>query len=127
MRRFDAPAFAAFGGFGEAGFGEARADSARRGVLRQLSAASGGGGPGPGRLPRCCRRSRGARVLANNRVTVRLKKKGELLQVFVGQAKVAEYEKGIPASLQFDALSFDPSGNAAADKMFIGNVRIATN
>ena len=34
---------------------------------------------------------------ANNRVTVTLKKKGDLLQVFVGQTKVAEYEKGIPA------------------------------
>ena len=32
----------------------------------------------------------------NNRVTVTLKKKGDLLQVFVGQTKVAEYEKGIP-------------------------------
>ena len=43
----------------------------------------------------------------NNRVTVTLKKKGDLLQVFVGQTKVAEYEKGIPPGLQFDAMSFD--------------------
>ena len=44
---------------------------------------------------------------ANNRVTVTLKKKGDLLQVFVGQTKVAEYQKGIPASVQFDAMVFD--------------------
>lgn len=62
----------------------------------------------------------------NNRTTVRLRKKGELLQVFVGQAKVAEYEKAIPAGLQFDALSFELGGVSANDKMFIGNVRIAT-
>ena len=63
----------------------------------------------------------------NNRVTVTLKKKGDLLQVFVGQTKVAEYEKGIPAGLQFDAMSFDLCGNSADERMFIGNIRIANN
>lgn len=63
----------------------------------------------------------------NNRVTVTLKKKGDLLQVFIGQTKVAEYLKGIPAGLQFDALSFDLTGASADDKMFIGNIRIAKN
>ena len=63
----------------------------------------------------------------NNRVTVTLKKKGDLLQVFIGQTKVAEYEKGIPAGLQFDAMSFDLTGTSADDKMFIGNIRIAKN
>ena len=62
----------------------------------------------------------------NNRVTVTLKKKGDLLQVFVGQTKVAEYEKGIPPGLQFDAMSFDLQGNSADERMFIGNIRIAT-
>jgi hypothetical protein len=62
----------------------------------------------------------------NNRVTVTLKKKGDLLQVFVDQTKVAEYEKGIPPGLQFDAMSFSLSGNAALpdERMFIGNIRI---
>jgi hypothetical protein len=64
---------------------------------------------------------------AINRVTVTLKKRGSLLQVFVGAVKVAEYEKGIPAGLQFDAVSFDLSGNTADERMFIGNVRIAKN
>jgi hypothetical protein len=63
----------------------------------------------------------------NNRVTVRLRKKGDLLQVFIGQTRVAEYEKGVPPGLQFDAMSFDLSGTAAADRMFIGNIRIAKN
>ena len=63
----------------------------------------------------------------NNRVTVRLRKKGDLLQVFVGQAKVAEYEKGVPPGVQFDAMFFDLSGTASNDRMFIGNIRIAKN
>ena len=66
---------------------------------------------------------------AINRVTVTLKKKGDLLQVFVGQAKVAEYEKGIPPGVQFDAMTFALSGNAALpdERMFIGNIRIKNN
>ena len=66
---------------------------------------------------------------AINRVTVRLRKKGDLLQVFVGQTKVAEYEKGIPPGVQFDALTFDlgNTSNSADERMFIGNIRIANN
>jgi hypothetical protein len=63
----------------------------------------------------------------NNRVTVTLKKKGELLQVFIGKTKVAEYEKAIPAALQFTGMSFALTGVSAADKMFISNIRIAKN
>jgi hypothetical protein len=63
----------------------------------------------------------------NNRVTVTLKKKGELLQVFIGKTNVAEYEKGIPAGLQFDGMSFELTGVSANDRMFIGNIRIAKN
>jgi hypothetical protein len=62
----------------------------------------------------------------NNRVTVRIRKKGELLQVFIGQTRIAEYEKGIPAGLQFDSMSFQLGGVSANDKMYIGNIRIAT-
>jgi len=62
--------------------------------------------------------------LAINRVTVTIKKKGDLLQVFIGTAKVAEYEKGVPAGLQFDAMYFDLTGTSAEDKMFVGNIRI---
>jgi hypothetical protein len=63
----------------------------------------------------------------NNRTTVTLRKKGELLQVFVGKAKVAEYEKGVPPALQFDAMSFQLGGVSANDRMFIGNIRITKN
>ena len=67
----------------------------------------------------------------NNRVTVTLKKKGDLLQVFIDQTKVAEYEKGVPPGFQFDAMSFDLTGNTAIDaadeRMFISNIRIKNN
>jgi len=63
---------------------------------------------------------------AINRVTVTLKKKGDLVQVFVGQTKVAEYPKGIPPDLQFDGISFE-LGSSADEKMFISNIRIANN
>ena len=62
----------------------------------------------------------------NNRVTVTLRKQGELLQVFIGKTKVAEYEKAIPTGLQFDAMSFELSSVSANDKMFISNIRITT-
>jgi len=65
----------------------------------------------------------------HNRVTVTLKKKGDLLQVFVDQTKVAEYEKGIPPGLQFDAMSFQLFGDAALadERMYVGNIRIKKN
>jgi hypothetical protein len=63
----------------------------------------------------------------NNRVTVTLRKKGDQLQVFIGQTKVAEYERGVPPGLQFDAMSFELAGVSANDRMFIGNIRVATN
>jgi hypothetical protein len=47
--------------------------------------------------------------------------------VFIGQTKVAEYEKGIPTGLQFDVMSFDLAGTSPDDRMFIGNIRIASN
>jgi hypothetical protein len=61
----------------------------------------------------------------NNRITVRIRKQGEMVQVFIGQTKVAEYPKAIPGALLFDAVSFDlqqqPGPN---DQMFISNVKI---
>ena len=67
---------------------------------------------------------------AINRVTVTLRKKGDLLEVLVGPTKVAEFEKGVPPGVQFDALMFDlqgNTGNSADERMFIGNIRIANN
>ena len=61
--------------------------------------------------------------LAINRTTVTLKKRGDVLQVFVGTTKVADYPKGIPAALQFDSLYFD-LGSSAEEKMFLSNIKI---
>lgn len=63
----------------------------------------------------------------NNRATVILRKKGDLLQVFVGTTKIAEFDKGVPAGLQFEAMSFELAGVSADNRMFIGNVRVAKN
>jgi hypothetical protein len=84
------------------------------GVLGYLSGSKWAGAPGF------------SNDAENNRVTVTLRKKGDLLQVFIGKTKVAEYEKAIPPGLQFDAMSFELGGVSANDKMFIGNIRIAT-
>ena len=61
----------------------------------------------------------------NNRITVTIKKKEEMLQVFIDKTKIAEYEKAIPLKHLFNALSFDCSGNEAEnDKYFISNIKI---
>lgn len=59
-----------------------------------------------------------------NRITVTIKKSGEMLQVFIDKQKIAEYGKAIPAAHLFNALSFT-SGNAGEnDKFYISNIRI---
>ena len=61
----------------------------------------------------------------NNRITVTIKKKGETLQVFIDNTKIAEYEKSIPAAHLFNALSFDCQGNLAEnDTYYITNIKI---
>jgi len=62
----------------------------------------------------------------NNRITVTIKKKEEMLLVFIDKIKIAEYEKAIPAALLFNAMSFFVSGNTAEpDKMYISNITIS--
>ena len=62
----------------------------------------------------------------NNRITVTIKKAGEMLQVFIDKTKIAEYEKAIPAAHLFNALSFDCSGNTNEnDKFYISNIKIS--
>ncbi|MBK8496706.1 MAG: hypothetical protein IPL50_18240 [Chitinophagaceae bacterium] len=62
----------------------------------------------------------------NNRITVTIKKKEEMLLVFIDKIKIAEYEKAIPAALLFNAMSFFVSGNSAEpDKMYISNITIS--
>ena len=58
-------------------------------------------------------------------MTVTIKKIDENLQVFIDKIKIADYEKGLPATHLFNALSFDCSGNSAEnDKYFINNIKI---
>jgi hypothetical protein len=61
----------------------------------------------------------------NNRIAVSIRKQGEMVQVFIGQTKIAEYPKAIPPALLFDAISFDLSGQAGPnDQMFVSNIKI---
>ncbi len=61
----------------------------------------------------------------NNRITVKVQKQGEMIQVFIGQTKIAEYPKAVPDALLFDAVSFELGGRAGPnDQMFISNVKI---
>jgi len=64
----------------------------------------------------------------NNRITVTIRKQGEMVQVFIGQARIAEYPKAIPDALLFDAVSFDLGGRAGPnDQMFISRIKITKN
>jgi hypothetical protein len=61
----------------------------------------------------------------NNRITVTIEKQGEMVRLFIGGAKIAEYPRAIPDALVFDAVSFDLERKAGPnDQMFISNVRI---
>ncbi len=60
----------------------------------------------------------------NNRITVTIKKKEEMLQVFIDNIKIAEYEKAIPAAHLFNALSFYSYNSGENDKFYISNIKI---
>ena len=61
----------------------------------------------------------------NNRIAVTIKKKEELLQIFIDNKKIAEYEKAIPAALLFNALSFTHGrSDGETEKFFISNIKI---
>ncbi len=60
----------------------------------------------------------------NNHITVTIKKKEEMLQVFIDNTKIAEYEKAIPAAHLFNALSFFSYNAGENDKYYISNVKI---
>jgi hypothetical protein len=61
-----------------------------------------------------------------NRINVTIRKTGEALVIFIDEHKIAEYQKAIPASLLFNAFSFECSGNSAdTDKYYISDVRIS--
>lgn len=60
----------------------------------------------------------------NNHITITIKKSGEMLQVFIDENKIAEYEKAIPAALMFNAMSFSSGNSGENDKFYISNVKI---
>jgi hypothetical protein len=60
----------------------------------------------------------------NNRIRVRIKKTGEMLQVFIDENKIADYEKAIPSTLMFNALSFSSGNSGENDKFYISNIKI---
>lgn len=60
----------------------------------------------------------------NNRVSVAIKKRGDTLQLFIDDNKIAEYEKAIPAVQVFNALSFTSGNSGGNDKFYISNVKI---
>ena len=60
-----------------------------------------------------------------NRITVIIKKKEELLEIFIDKNKIAAFEKAIPASLLFNALSFTHGrSDGETEKFFISNIKI---
>ena len=60
-----------------------------------------------------------------NRIHVSIKKSDEVLQVFIDKKMIAEYIKGIPADMKFNALSFDMSNSDGEnEKYYISNIKI---
>lgn len=60
-----------------------------------------------------------------NRINVAIKKSGELLQVLIDKNTIAEYVKGVPIDMSFNALSFSMANSGGEnDKYLISNIRI---
>ena len=60
----------------------------------------------------------------NNHITVTIKKKDETLQVFIDKIKIVEYQKAIPATHLFNAMSFTSGNSGENDKFYITNIKI---
>jgi hypothetical protein len=60
-----------------------------------------------------------------NKISVSIIKDGEKMEVWVGKSKVAEYKKGVPADMLFNALSFTHGrSDGDTEKYFISNIKI---
>ncbi|HEX5169172.1 MAG TPA: hypothetical protein VFW11_08345 [Cyclobacteriaceae bacterium] len=60
-----------------------------------------------------------------NRINVIIKKSGEDLQLLIDNKTIAEYDKGVPAELLFNALSFDMSrSDGETEKFYVSNIKI---
>jgi hypothetical protein len=60
----------------------------------------------------------------NNLIKITIKKTDEILQLFIDDIKIAEYEKAIPAAHLFNALSFYSYNSGENDKFYISNIKI---
>jgi len=60
----------------------------------------------------------------NNLIKVTIKKTNEILQLFIDNIKIAEYEKAIPAAHLFNSLSFYSYNSGENDKYYISNIQI---
>jgi len=60
-----------------------------------------------------------------NRIAVSIQKNNEVLRIYIDKKLIAEYVKGIPADMKFNAFSFDMAGSdSEKDKYYIGNIKI---
>jgi len=60
----------------------------------------------------------------NNLIKITIQKTNEILQLFIGDIKIAEYEKAIPAAHLFNALSFFSYNSGENDKYYISNIKV---
>lgn len=60
----------------------------------------------------------------NNLIKITIKKTNEILQLFIDNIKIAEYDKAIPAAHLFNALSFYSYNSGENDKFYISNIKI---
>ncbi len=60
----------------------------------------------------------------NNLIKITIKKTNEILQLFIDNTKIAEYEKAIPAAHLFNAMSFYSYNSGENDKYYISNIKI---
>lgn len=60
-----------------------------------------------------------------NKINVRIIKDGEQVEVWIDKSKVADYKKGVPADLLFNAFSFTHGrSDGETEKYFISNIKI---
>lgn len=60
-----------------------------------------------------------------NKISVRIIKDGEKMEVWVDQSKMAEYSKGVPADMLFNALYFTHGrSDGETEKYYISNIKI---
>ena len=63
-----------------------------------------------------------------NQISVTIKKSGEILELVIDKNVIAEYWKGVPADMSFNALSFVMGQKGGEnDHYYISNIKITTD